>query len=112
MCNIYINGLFQIVILFGREGNQEANMGVLLRVVTSTTLSRASADLWNHTDAVHGCLTLLTATFKKTPLLFTAHHNHFAPLFHLGEFTVFKGCRYSKHGLNILLHSVYIIVPI
>lgn len=76
---------FQLVILFGREGSQEANMGVLLRMVTSTTLTRASADLWNHTDAVQGCLALLTATFKKTPHLLTAHHNHLAPLFHLGK---------------------------
>ncbi|XP_063602687.1 importin-13-like [Penaeus indicus] len=74
----------QLVILFGREGNQEANMGVLLRMVTTTTLSRASTDLWAHTDAVHGCLTLLTASFKKTPNLVSAHHNHVAPLFHLG----------------------------
>ncbi|KAG7165557.1 Importin-13-like [Homarus americanus] len=74
----------QLVILFGREGSQEANMGVLLRMVTSTTLSRASADLWNHTDAVQGCLALLTATFKKTPHLTTTNHNHLAPLFHLG----------------------------
>ncbi|XP_047488672.1 importin-13-like [Penaeus chinensis] len=74
----------QLVILFGREGNQEANMGVLLRMVTTTTLNRASTDLWAHTDAVHGCLTLLTASFKKTPNLVSAHHNHVAPLFHLG----------------------------
>ncbi|KAK7073770.1 hypothetical protein SK128_019341 [Halocaridina rubra] len=76
--------LCPIVILFGRDGNQETNMGVLLRMVTATTLSRASADLWSHTDAIHGCLTLLTATFKKTPNLIVSHHNHIAPLFHLG----------------------------
>lgn len=76
---------WQLVILFGREGNQEANMGALLRMITTTTLSRASADLWNHTDAVHGCLALLGATFKKTPHLLTSHPNHLAPLFHLGK---------------------------
>lgn len=76
---------FQLVILFGREGNQEANMGALLRMITTTTLSRASADLWNHTDAVHGCLALLGATFKKTPHLLTSNPSHLAPLFHLGK---------------------------
>ncbi|KAK4310687.1 hypothetical protein Pmani_017765 [Petrolisthes manimaculis] len=74
----------QLVILFGREGSQEANMGVLLRLVTSTTLNRASKDLWNHTDSVHGCLALLTATLKKTPHLLTTNPTHLAPLFHLG----------------------------
>ncbi|XP_063872317.1 importin-13-like isoform X2 [Scylla paramamosain] len=74
----------QLVVLFGRDGNQEANMSVLLRMITTTTLSRVSADLWNHTDTVHGCLALLGTTFKKTPHLLTAHHNHLAPLFHLG----------------------------
>ncbi|CAL4066071.1 unnamed protein product, partial [Meganyctiphanes norvegica] len=74
----------QLVILFGRESSQEGNMGVLLRLVTATTLTRASADLWAHTDCVHGCLTLLSATFKKAPHLMTAQSHHLAPLFHLG----------------------------
>lgn len=74
----------QLVILFGRDGNQENNMGVLLRMVTATTLNRASADLWSHTDAIHGCLMLLSASFKKTPNLIVSHHNHITPLFHLG----------------------------
>lgn len=81
----FVFPFWQLVILFGREGNQEANMGALLRMITTTTLSRASADLWNHTDAVHGCLALLGATFKKTPHLLTSHPNHLAPLFHLGK---------------------------
>lgn len=74
----------QLVILFGRESSQEGNMGVLLRLVTATTLNRASADLWAHTDSVHGCLTLLTATFKKAAHLMSAQSHHLAPLFHLG----------------------------
>lgn len=89
----------QLVILFGREGSQEANMGVLLRMVTTTTLSRASTDLWAHTDAVHGCLALLTASFKKTPNLVSAHHNHVAPLFHLGKgFYAFQVCDHQAQG--------------
>lgn len=89
-------------------------MGVLLRLVTSTTLNRASKDLWNHTDSVHGCLALLTATVKKTPHLLTANPTHLAPLFHLGKllslsFTWLMPCLAVSESLILTLQYCILI---
>ena len=99
---------WQLVVLFGRDSNQEANMGVLLRMITTTTLSRVSADLWNHTDTVHGCLALLGATLKKTPHLLISHHNHLAPLFHLGKFFMIWVANYDTF-LDIYFHIIFFL---
>ncbi|KAL7639589.1 UNVERIFIED_CONTAM: hypothetical protein RMT77_010090 [Armadillidium vulgare] len=72
----------QLITLYGRDDQQKSNMVMLLQLVVSATLTRASSDLWNYTDVVQAFLSLMAITLKRLPFLFTVQQ--LPSIFNLG----------------------------
>ena len=75
-------------------------MALLVQLIVETTLSRAGADLWSHTDTVQSFLALMVTTTKKVPGLLLP--NHINAIYHFGKLLGIENDIYS-HFFYIFL---------